>query len=291
MKKPQLVALMPLFLGGLLLGGCYTQFTTTEDRDSYREGDYSESTADTTGASDYQSSRERFYGDSYYYGSPFTVTVGTYWGGPWPSYGGWWGYDPFWYYPYYPYYPVFYGGGYVPGWYYPYYGAGGVVVKPSGVRTFGSVRNTGTYRAGAGTTRAGSLSPASSRSGSSSSSFLPGGVRSMPARGGNTSAREGGSRPVPQTSSATRPSGSGRNAPRGERVRSYTPPPPPSSSSPRHGGDRAGGGGQTYTSPRSSPPPSSSPSGGSSGGAREGGSRSGGGESHSGGSGRSGGRR
>ena len=287
MKTNQILFGLALLAAGLTISGCYTQFATNE-RDPYADGDQGYTAQDTSGASGYNDSREQFYSD-YYMTSP-TLTIGASFWGPWGypgyGYGGWWCYNP-WSYPYYPaYYPGYWPGGYYP--YYPYYGTGGgsygYYAKPSGVRTFGSGRYTGSTRvaaSGGGTTSGGTFRPTTS----SNPSFLPGGVRSVSPRGGSASTREGGSRPAPTTTQAPTRTGSARDHSRGERMPAYTPPPPPSRESPRHGGERPSGGSYSPPPPasHSAPPPSSSsPQGG--------GGRSGGGESGSGG-GRSGSRR
>ncbi len=280
-----------LAAAGFLASGCYTQFATNE-RDPFAEQEetVSYTEEDTSGSSEYYDSRERFYSD-YYVTRPYTFSIGISYWDPWRypgyGYGGWWYYDP-WAYPFYPTYaPIsWWGGGYAC---YPYYYGGGYAgyayERPSGVRTFGSRRTTGPARMPINV--AGSPAPGVSRTSTTSSTpFLPGGVRSTAPRGGNVSGREGGSRPAPGTTSPPSRSGSARDASRGERMPAYTPP-PPSRETPRRGEDRPSGGTRSYSPPPpppsqpSSPPPSNSP--------REGGSRSGGTESSGGG--RSGSRR
>ena len=152
MKTNQILFGLALLAAGLTISGCYTQFATNE-QDPYADGDQEYTPQDTSGASGYNDSRERFYSD-YYMAAP-TLTIGATfwdpWGYPGYGYGAYWYYNP-WYYPYYPaYYPGYWPGGYYP--YYPYYGTGGGYygyhAKPSGVRTFGSGRYTGSARVAA----------------------------------------------------------------------------------------------------------------------------------------------
>ena len=113
MKTNQILFGLALLAAGLTISGCYTQFATNE-RDPYADEDQGYTAQDTSGASGYYDSRERFYSD-YYVTAP-TLTIGASfwdpWGYPGYGYGAWWCYNP-WYNPYYPaYYPGYWPGGY-----------------------------------------------------------------------------------------------------------------------------------------------------------------------------------
>jgi hypothetical protein len=282
----------------MFLPGCYTQFTTEEDR-YHDNGEYVSSETDTSGggeAYNYDEARDRFYDETYgpyaYWNPSCMLTMG-YGAGlytNWWYYSGRYGYDPFWYYPGYA-----GGGGWGGGWWYPYspgyaHGGGAFVDggRRNGVRNFGSVRYTGSgLRAGSSTSReytpSGSSSPGTR---TYTPTSLPPGSRYTGSRPAETSVRGSSARPATVQGKPASRGSSTRST--GQGTRKWTPP--PSSSGPSSGGGTRSGGGEHATSPpRQASPPASQPSGGSS--SSGGGGRSGGGGSSSGGSSRSGSRR
>jgi len=154
-----IVFLFPL----LVLAGCYTQMAPVrDDRDAGYppdNGQYEQSSADSTQVADYDTARQRFYDESYYPAYCPTFSVGYDW--PYPYYGyyyPWYYYDPFFYGAYYPYWYPHGGIGYHGGY---YYGGG----RYYGYRGFGNARTTGAFRTGyAGTGTTVSRPPVTGRS-------------------------------------------------------------------------------------------------------------------------------
>jgi hypothetical protein len=230
-----------LLLPLLTLGGCYTQFGSSDDESTLdyvsSEGEDARGIAD----GDYYSAREKFYADAYYPG--YTLGVGM-------GFGAFeWG----WSYPYVPYPSGYtYGGGHGTN------NHSGTVVRPRGAtRGFGSERTAGSSRMPESTVIPGAPGfvplPVGVRQAGGSSAGSParpgytGGRRgteatriapvTTPAPKGQSSDGKGSARPVYVPPSSGGPSGSGRSADRpAERTApAQAPAPPPAQSAPSGG--------------------------------------------------------
>ncbi len=221
MKMSPTFGLIAAIAGSLAIGGCYTQFESTQEDQPPDDITYSESdtleggTALTEG---YDDARYRFY-----------VNVGYPYWSPGFSIGFWdpYPFDPWYYGPPAYWYP--YGAYYSPGWYYPpaaYYPPGywygpPATAYPGGYagytnRTFGATRGYGSMRTGTGAYRA-SSSSVGVRSGSTvglrPAAARPGRTTAQPAVNGRKTTRQGTVDPPASSSPAVRQGNTGKRSP------------------------------------------------------------------------------
>jgi len=276
----------------LVLSGCYTQMGMTREYGESSSGSQEtqqgyDQQSDSVYAEDYESSRDRFYDESYY--PYYSVGIGYGWYSPWyryrnPWYWDPWYYDPFYYSPYAYSWGAYYGG-YYPGYYYRPQGSYayrnyGTPRKIGMNRTSGGSRTSGTYSTSPGVTRAGTSAttafPSIPRPGYSTGRRGSSGERSAPARVQSSTTRTMGR--APQSTQRVAPSGSSSTSRGGRSVgtsrggsRSSAPASAPARSAPS--------GGVRSSAPASHPAPSAPSGGGGRSSGGSGGSRGGGGRS------------